>query len=66
MEIICEVDIRSRETGNSIETIYSGTHDEAWNVFYEWYKKHPENYAKFMEAIRKRDAKKKVVKDKLA
>ena len=30
----------------------------------EWYKKHPENYAKFMEAIRKRDAKKKAVKDK--
>ena len=26
----------------------------------DWYKKHPENYAKFMEAIRKRDAKKKV------
>lgn len=41
MELIYEVDIRSRETGNSIETIYSGTHEEAWDVFYEWYKKHP-------------------------
>jgi len=25
----------------------------------DWYKKHPENYAKFMEAIRKRDLKRK-------
>ena len=39
-DFIYEVDIRSRETGKSIETIYSGTHDEVWNVFYEWYKKH--------------------------
>lgn len=26
----------------------------------DWYKKHPENYAKFMEAIRRRDAKKAI------
>ena len=32
----------------------------------EWYKKHPENYAKFMEAIRKRDAKKKAIEGKSA
>ena len=31
----------------------------------EWYKKHPENYAKFMEAIRKRDAKRQAKKAKL-
>ena len=28
----------------------------------DWYKKHPENYKKFMEAIRKRDASKKAKK----
>ena len=38
-----EVDLRSRETGWSVETIYSGqSHDEAHDVLNNWYKEHPE------------------------
>ena len=37
---IWEVDLRSRETGNSIETIYSGDHDEACAVLEKWYDDH--------------------------
>ena len=40
---IWEVDLRSRSTGNSVETIYSGeSHDEACAVLNKWYKDHPE------------------------
>ena len=40
---IWEVDLRSRKTGNSVETIYSGeSHDEACNVMNKWYEEHPE------------------------
>lgn len=38
-----EVDLRSRETGKSVETIYSGqSNDEANDVLNNWYKEHPE------------------------
>ena len=37
-----EVDIRSCKDGNSIETIYSGNHDEACEVLQKWYDDHPE------------------------
>ena len=34
-----EVDLRSRENGDSVETIYSGnSYDEAWNVRNKWFK----------------------------
>ena len=39
---IWEVDLRSRKTGDSVETIYSGNHDEAFKVMDEWYNEHPE------------------------
>ena len=35
---IWEVDLRSRKTGNSIETIFSGEHDAACEFMNEWYK----------------------------
>lgn len=35
---IWEVDLRSRKTGNSIETIFSGEHDAACEFIDEWYK----------------------------
>ena len=35
---IWEVDLRSRKTGNSIETIFSGEHDAACEFMDEWYK----------------------------
>lgn len=34
---VWEVDLRSRKTGNSIETIFSGEHDAACNCIQEWY-----------------------------
>lgn len=39
-----EVDLRSRKTGNSIETIYSGNRKKAFEVLHEWYDNHPEFY----------------------
>lgn len=41
MTDIWEVDLRSRKTGNSVECIYSGSYDGAWDAYYDWYKKHP-------------------------
>lgn len=37
-EYVWEVDLRSRKTGNSIRTIFSGEHDSACDVMNEWYK----------------------------
>lgn len=38
-----EVDIRSRKTGDSIETIFSGEwYDEAMDCLNRWYDEHPE------------------------
>lgn len=38
-----EVDLRSRKTGNSIETIFSSeSHDESCEVLENWYKQHSE------------------------
>lgn len=51
MEEIWEVDLRSRKTGDSVETIFSGNHDEAFQVMSEWYDKHPE----FWEIIPKEE-----------
>ena len=34
---IWEVDLRSRETGDSVECIYSGDWDGAWDTYYKWY-----------------------------
>lgn len=39
-----EVDIRSRKTGDSIETIYSGDHDAACDVMQKWYNDHGMSY----------------------
>lgn len=39
-----EVDIRSRKTGDSIETIYSGDHDKACDVMQKWYNDHNMSY----------------------
>ena len=40
---IWEVDLRSRKTGDSVETIYSGeSHDEACDTMNRWYGDHPE------------------------
>lgn len=40
---IWEVDLRSRKTGDSVETIYSGEdHEEACEVLNKWYEDHPE------------------------
>lgn len=39
-----EVDIRSRKTGDSIETIYSGDHDTACDVMQKWYNDHNMSY----------------------
>ena len=33
-----EVDVRSRKTGNSTETIFSGDYDRAYEVLDNWYK----------------------------
>ena len=44
---IWEVDLRSRKTGDTIETIYSGNHDEAFRVMTEWY----DNHLEFWEII---------------
>ena len=37
-----EIDIRSRKTGNTIETIFSGDYDKAYSVLDNWYKNHPD------------------------
>ena len=37
-----EVDLRSRKTGDSIETIFSGEHEDACKILENWYKEHPE------------------------
>lgn len=38
-----EIDVRSRKTGNSIETIYSGeSHDAACECLDRWYEEHPD------------------------
>ena len=34
---VWEVDLRSRKTGNSIETLFSGEHDAACIFIQEWY-----------------------------
>ena len=40
-EIIYEVDLRERKTGNSVETIYSGTYSaEAYEIADKWNKEH--------------------------
>ena len=39
-----EVDLRSRKTGNSIETIFSGSHDDACTVLQNWYDNHQMDY----------------------
>ena len=40
-DIYYEVDIRDRETGNSVETIYSGTDDaEAYEIADDWNNEH--------------------------
>lgn len=40
-EIVYEVDLRDRETGNSVETIYSGTDSgKAYGIADEWNIKH--------------------------
>lgn len=39
---VYEIDIRSRKTGNTVETIFSGSHDDACDVLNNWYKQHPE------------------------
>lgn len=36
-EYVWEVDLRSRKTGDSIETIFSGEHDAACAYIQEWY-----------------------------
>ena len=37
------IDIRSRKTGNTIQTIFSSVgHDLAYEYLEKWYKKHPE------------------------
>ena len=41
MKEVWEVDLRSRETGNSVETIFSSeNHDEACAVLNKWYEEH--------------------------
>ena len=46
-----EVDIRSRKTGDSIETIFSGEwHDEAMDCLNRWYDERPELKAE-LEAL---------------
>ena len=40
--MIWEVDLRSRKTGDSVETIYSGDHDVAFGIMKQWYDNHPE------------------------
>lgn len=35
---VWEVDLRSRKTGNSIETIFSGEHDVVCEFMDQWYK----------------------------
>ena len=42
MEEIWEVDLRTRKTGESVETIFSGDHDEAFRVMNNWYDNHSE------------------------
>jgi len=37
-----EVDLRSRRTGNSVETIFSGDYETAMEYLNKWYAKHPE------------------------
>jgi len=44
-----EVDLRSRKTGDSIETIYSGEYDKACEVLENWYKEHPDIDAELPE-----------------
>lgn len=40
-EIVYEVDLRDRKTGNSVECIYSGTnHAEAYEIADKWNKEH--------------------------
>ena len=56
-EIIYEVDIRDRETGNSVETIYSGTDSaKAYGIADEWNKEHglgeiQEDYESYDELV---------------
>ena len=38
-----EIDLRSRRTGDTIETIFSGEyHDDAMDCLNRWYDEHPE------------------------
>lgn len=45
-----EVDLRSRTNGNSIETIYSGNHDDACEVMQRWYREHDMSYEVDLES----------------
>ena len=56
-EIIYEVDLRDRETVNSVETIYSGTDDsEAYGITDDWNAEHglgriQEDYESYDELV---------------
>ena len=45
-----EVDIRSRKDGESIETIFSGCHDDACQIMNSWYNNHGMDIKKDLES----------------